>query len=59
MHSPLFGMEQKTICFVTSLCHPEDMEFECRVLSNELYDNYLEIVTSHAIEKPIMVHLSG
>jgi hypothetical protein len=30
--------------------HPKDMEFECREVSNEIFVNYLEIVTSHAVE---------
>ena len=29
---------------------PNDMEFECREVSNEIFVNYLEIVTSHAVE---------
>ena len=51
--SPLFGMGPEDDMFCDFTMSPEDMEFECRVLSNELYDNYLEIVTSHAIEKSI------
>lgn len=30
--------------------HPNDMEFECKEVSNEIFVNYLEIVTSHAVE---------
>ena len=30
--------------------HPNDMEFECREVSTEVFVNYLEIVTSHAVE---------
>ena len=30
--------------------HPKDMEFECREVTNEIFVNYLEIVTSHAVE---------
>jgi len=30
--------------------HPNDMEFECREVTNEIFINYLEIVTSHAVE---------
>lgn len=30
--------------------HPEDMEFECREVTSEIFVNYLEIVTSHAVE---------
>jgi hypothetical protein len=30
--------------------HPNDMEFECREVTNETFVNYLEIVTSHAVE---------
>ena len=53
MPTPLFGMGPEDDMFCDFTMSPEDMEFECRVLSNELYDNYLEIVTSHAIEKSI------
>ena len=30
--------------------HPNDMEFECREVTTEIFVNYLEIVTSHAVE---------
>ena len=30
--------------------HPNDMEFECHEVTNERFVNYLEIVTSHAVE---------
>ena len=30
--------------------HPNDMEFECREVSSEIFVNYLEITTSHAVE---------
>ena len=30
--------------------HPNDMEFVCRQVTNEIFVNYLEIVTSHAVE---------
>ena len=30
--------------------NPNDMEFECREVTNEIFVNYLEIVTSHAVE---------
>ena len=33
--------------------HPKDMEFECREVSSEMFVNYLEIVTSHAVEASI------
>ena len=33
--------------------HPKDMEFECREVSSEIFVNYLEIVTSHAVESSI------
>lgn len=47
------GMGPEDDMFSDFSMHPQDMEFDCRVLSNELYDNYLELVTSHAIEKAI------
>ena len=33
--------------------HPNDMEFECREVTSEIFVNYLEIVTSHAVEASI------
>ena len=33
--------------------HPNEMEFECREVSSEIFVNYLEIVTSHAVEASI------
>ena len=30
--------------------HPNDTEFACKEVSNEVFVNYLEIVTSHAVE---------
>ena len=53
MPTPLFNMNPEDDMFCDFTMSPEDIKFECRVLSNELYDNYLEIVTSHAIEKSI------
>ena len=47
------GMGPEDDMFSDFSMHPHDMEFECRVLSNDLYDNYLEITTSHALEKSI------
>ena len=47
------GMGPEDDMFSDFTMHPHDMEFECRVLSNDLYDNYLEITTSHALEKSI------
>ena len=35
---------------LTNFDNPKDMEFECREVSNEIFVNYLEIVTSHAVE---------
>ena len=47
------GMGPEDDMFSDFTMHPQDMEFEVRVLSNELFDNYLEITTSHALEKSI------
>ena len=53
MPTSLPGMGPEDDMFSDFTMHPQDMEFECRVLSNELFDNYLEITTSHALEKSI------
>ena len=41
--------------------HPNDMEFECKEVSNEIFVNYLEIVTSHAVEVSMLeqIHQMG
>ena len=44
------GMGPQDDMFNDFTMHPKDMEFECREVSNEIFVNYLEIVTSHAVE---------
>ena len=44
------GMGPQDDMFNDFSIHPNDMEFECREVSNEIFVNYLEIVTSHAVE---------
>jgi hypothetical protein len=44
------GMGPQDDMFNDFTMHPNDMEFECREVSNEIFVNYLEIVTSHAVE---------
>ena len=44
------GMGPQDDFFNDLTMHPKDMEFECREVSNEIFVNYLEIVTSHAVE---------
>jgi hypothetical protein len=44
------GMGPQDDMFNDHTMHPNDMEFECREVSNEIFVNYLEIVTSHAVE---------
>ena len=44
------GMGPQDDMFHDFSMHPKDMEFECREVSNEIFVNYLEIVTSHAVE---------
>ena len=51
--TPLFGYGPEDEMFQDFTMHPEDMQFVCREVSNDMYDNYLEIVTSHAIEKSV------
>ena len=53
MPSSLPGMGPEDDMFSDFTMHPHEMDFEVRVLSNELFDNYIEIVTSHALEKSI------
>ena len=53
MPTPLFGYGPEDEMFQDFTMHPEDMQFVCREMPNDLYDNYLEIVTSHAIEKSV------
>ena len=51
--TPLFGYGPEDEMFQDFTMHPEDMQFVCREVPNDMYDNYLEIVTSHAIEKSV------
>ena len=44
------GMGPQDDMFDDFTMHPNDMEFECREVSTEIFVNYLEIVTSHAVE---------
>lgn len=47
------GMGPQDDMFTDFSMHPNDMEFECREVSNEIFVNYLEIVTSHAVEASV------
>jgi len=47
------GMGPQDDMFDDFSMQPNDMEFECREVSNEMFVNYLEIVTSHAVESSI------
>ena len=51
--SALPGMGPQDDFFNDPTMHPKDMEFECREVSSEIFVNYLEIVTSHAVEASI------
>ena len=53
MPTPSFIYGPEDEMFQDFTMHPEDMQFVCREMPNDLYDNYLEIVTSHAIEKSV------
>ena len=44
------GMGPQDDMFDDFTMHPNDMEFECREVPTEIFVNYLEIVTSHAVE---------
>ena len=44
------GMGPQDDMFQSFDMHPSDMEFECREVPTEIFVNYLEIVTSHAVE---------
>ena len=44
------GMGPEDDMFSNFDMHPNDMEFECKEVINEIFVNYLEIVTSHAVE---------
>lgn len=44
------GMGPQDDMFDDFSMHPQDMEFVCREVSTEIFVNYLEITTSHAVE---------
>ena len=44
------GMGPQDDMFDDFSMHPNDMEFVCREVTTEIFVNYLEIVTSHAVE---------
>ena len=44
------GMGPQDDMFADFTMHPNDMSFECREVSTEIFVNYLEITTSHAVE---------
>ena len=44
------GMGPQDDMFDDFSIHPRNMEFECREVTTEIFVNYLEIVTSHAVE---------
>ena len=44
------GMGPQDDFFNDFTMHPNDMEVEWREVTNEIFVNYLEIVTSHAVE---------
>ena len=44
------GMGPQDDMFSDFTMHPNDMQFECREVSTEIFVNYLEITTSHAVE---------
>jgi len=44
------GMGPQDDMFQSFDMHPSDMEFECREVPTSTFVNYLEIVTSHAVE---------
>jgi hypothetical protein len=44
------GMGPQDDMFSDFTMHPNDMEFECREVTPEIFVNYLEITTSHAVE---------
>ena len=48
--SSLPGMGPQDDMFDDFTMHPNDMEFVCREVTTEIFVNYLEIVTSHAVE---------
>lgn len=48
---PGYGPEDEMFCDFDM--HPEDMDFEVCEMDNSVFNNYLEITTSHAIEDSI------
>ena len=53
MPKPLFGMALSDDFFHEFTTPPEDMNFQIFEASSEIYHNYLEVVTSHALEKSV------
>ena len=47
------GMGPEDDMFDDFSMHPNDMDFACREATTEIFVNYLEIVTSHAVEASI------
>jgi len=47
------GMGPQDDMFDDFSIHPNDMDFVCREVTTEIFINYLEIVTSHAVEASI------
>ena len=47
------GMGPQDDMFDDFSMHPNDMDFVCREVTTEIFVNYLEIVTSHAVEVSI------
>lgn len=53
MPKPLFGMSVSDDFFSDFTISPQDMNFQIFEPTGDVYDNYLEVVTSHALEKSI------
>lgn len=53
MPKPLFGMSLSDDFFQDFTMSPEDMKFQIFEADSEIYHNYLEVVTSHALEKSV------
>jgi len=51
--SSLPGMGPEDDMFDNFDIHPNDMDFVCREVTTEIFVNYLEITTSHAVESSI------
>jgi len=50
MPTPLFGFNLSDDFFSDFTMNPKDMNFRVGVADHELFHNYLEVITSHAIE---------